>query len=123
MEGYLQKSNGASVKITLKYANMLTRKRVKYEGHSETNAIRRFSWNFVTYVIKNWRTSLVWFKTYKYLKTVCVLNTLSLRYTHSKYTLSLPLTTVRWEDDDSSVGQNYSGYEKSLFINYEYKCN
>ena len=30
-----------------------------YEGHSETNAIWRFSWSFVTHVIENWRNSLV----------------------------------------------------------------
>ena len=29
------------------------------EGHSETNAIRIFSWHFVMHVVKKWRYSLV----------------------------------------------------------------
>ena len=43
---------------------------------------------------------------------------------HTKYTWSLPLITVRWENVHSSVGRNKGGgYKKSSFINYELKCN
>ena len=77
-----------------------------------------FSMNFVMHVIENWLNSLVLFKTYKYLKTVCVMNAYLQRCTPSKYKWSLPLITMRWENDHSSVGRNRSNlYSLTMNLN------
>ena len=91
------------------------------QGASETNAIKRFPTHSVMHSIEYSWHSIVKFKTYKHMITF--FNAWSLSNRRSKHTRSLPLITLRWENDLASADRNKDGYSEILFITNELFLN